>query len=353
MKKINKWQPSYFFIICFKGVFYSSFYVFLFCFSSPSFALKQQIIEAKTSNYLSIKNSDRTYQRESSIPQNHSFHIDQNSMLMIYNDTINAKNLTNVLLSNSSKVFPKMEKDFDIALNEKITLFLISDLKKHSNVPLINAGPEWAAGSAYPPHYLMIIRTNRLGQYPDMDITSVFVHELSHIFLYHALKESRMIVPTWFNEGIAMLEARKWGMRDSYELASSLIVGSYIPLDALRSSFPREQYEARRAYVESFSFLTYLAENYGESSIWLIISKMKEGYDFDESFSMIFGKEVRQIEEKWISEVTFWYRWIPVATSSITLWIAVTLLFIFGYIRKKSRERKILKEWEEEDRWYL
>ncbi len=277
------------------------------------------------------------------------FQIDQSSKIVILSDSKGSKRLVKKVLSVSDKVFSKMEKDFGITLRERVTIFLISDLKEHPRLSFLDAEPEWVSGSAYPSDYLMVIRTNKLGKYPELDISSVFVHELSHIFLHHALKDSPVFVPSWFNEGIAMLEARKWGMRDSYELASTLIIGHYIPLRDLRGRFPRESYEARRAYVESFSFLTYLAENYGEPLIWLVVSRMKEGQDFDKSFFIVFGEELRRVEEKWISQVTFWYRWIPVATSSITLWIGVTMLFIFGYVRKKSKARKILERWDEED----
>ncbi len=323
-----------------KSLFHCSLKIFLLCSIStllccpPSslFSSQQEQVDAKEEAF-------------------RHFRIDQSSKLVLYSDSKASQRLVRNILSASAKVFPKMEKDFGITLNEKVNVFLISDLKKHPDLPFLDAEPEWASGSAYPSNYLMVIRTNKLGRYPELDITSVFVHELSHIFLHHALKDSPVYVPTWFNEGIAMLEARKWGMRDSYELASTLIIGSYIPLSDLRGRFPRESYEARRAYVESFSFLTYLAENYGESLIWLVISRMKEGHSFNESFFMVFGQGLRRVEEKWISQVMFWYRWIPVATSSITLWIGVTLLFILGYVRKRSRARRTLEEWDEEDRW--
>lgn len=335
-----------------KLFFHCSVSVLLIGSLSTSFPSPQQEGDTRADSLMMRGSLNPPHQDKITISKRTRFHIDQNAQLILYSDSIPSKNLGRNVLSASSGVFSKMEKDFGIALKEKVTVFLVSDLKKHPDMPLLDAEPEWASGSAYPSHHLMVIRTNKLGIYPDMNVISVFVHELSHIFLYHTLKESRVFVPTWFNEGIAMLEARKWGMRDSYELASSLIIGSYIPLDALRSRFPKERYEARRAYVESFSFLIYLAENYGESSIWQIISRMKEGYGFEESFFMIIGEDVRQVEKKWIAKVTFWYRWIPVVTSSITLWIGVTLLFILGYIRKKNRERQILKEWDEEERWH-
>jgi hypothetical protein len=323
-----------------KFFFHSSLRIFLFCFIGallcclPSFLFSSQQKRVDTGAEVF-----------------RHFQIDQNSKLVLYRESHQSKRLVRNVLSDSGRVFTKMEKDFGITLNERVTVFLISDLKKHPDLPFLDAEPEWASGSAYPSDYLMVIRTNKLGRYPELDITSVFVHELSHIFLHHALKDSPVYVPTWFNEGIAMLEARKWGMRDSYELASTLIIGTYIPLRDLRGRFPKESYEARRAYVESFSFLTYLAENYGEPLIWLVIARMKEGHGFDESFFMVFGQELRRVEEKWISQVTFWYRWVPVATSSVTLWIGVTLLFILGYVRKKSRAKKTLEQWDEEDGW--
>lgn len=351
MRKNEEGRGIPFFIRLRNGVLWSPLSFYLFCVAADARPSWPSMREAIHSYELSDSMGDIN-EREEKISKGSDFHIDQNSALLIYSDSIPSKNIAKDLLTASRNVFPKMESDFNLKLKKRVTVFIISGFNSYPELPLLKSQPEWAAGSAYPDRYLMMIRMSRLGLYPDLNAFSVFVHELSHIYLHHSLRGSGFSVPAWFNEGVAMLEARKWGMRDSYELASSLIIGSYIPLDVLRNHFPGKKYEARQAYVESFSFLTYLAENYGESSIWKVFSQMKKGYDFEKSFLMVFGKRVYQIEEQWHAKVTFWYRWIPVATSSFTLWVGVTLLFILGYIKKKSRERKILKEWEEEDRWY-
>ncbi|MEW5806459.1 MAG: peptidase MA family metallohydrolase [Acidobacteriota bacterium] len=287
---------------------------------------------------------------EENSPELRSFNALQNRYMNIYFDTAKSGRISSIILGASAGIFPRFEEDFRIRLDGKVTLLVLSESEESRKSVPIGYEPDWAAGKAYPSERLMAIIVERLGFYPDMDAVSVFAHELSHIYLYHSMKESGIFVPRWFDEGVAMLQARRWGMRDHYELVSSLITGTYIPLDALRGSFPEDRYEAKKAYVESFSFLSYLSENYGEYSISLLIAEMQKGNDFDSAFAAIIGADLRGVERRWISRTTLWYRWIPIATSSITLWIGITLLFLLGYLRKKRRNRETLKSWEE-DYW--
>lgn len=277
------------------------------------------------------------------------FFSTENSDLHVLYDAQPAGRIAQVLLSVSSGILSKLEHDFGIQQEGKTQVILFSSSMQYQSLPRFMHEPEWAAGEAFPEERTMVIILDRLGRYPDIDTISVFTHELSHILLYHALKESSVFPPRWFDEGVAMLEARKWGVRDHFELVSSLITGNYIPLDSLRGRFPASRYDAEQAYVESFSFITYLAEKYGERSIFDLIAEMKNGSEFDAAFVKVYRDDLRNVEKAWVRNITMWYRWVPVATSSITLWIAITLLFIIGYLRKKGRERRIIKRWEEED----
>ncbi len=294
------------------------------------------------------ESSPCTYAQEAS-PQQERFFATENPDLVVLYDAQSAGRIAQGLLSVSSGILSKLEHDFGTKQEGKIRVILFSSSFQYQSLPRFKHEPEWAAGEAFPEEKTMVIILDRLGRYPDIDTISVFTHELSHILLYHALKESALFPPRWFDEGVAMLEARKWGVRDHFELVSSLITGTYIPLDSLRGRFPASRYDAEQAYVESFSFITYLAEKYGERSIFDLITEMKNGRDFDAAFMKVYGNYLNNVEKEWVRSITMWYRWVPVATSSITLWIAITLLFIIGYLRKKGRERRIIKRWEEED----
>lgn len=288
---------------------------------------------------------------EAGAPSRWRYQTVENDSIVVFYDSERSKSVVRALLSASPGIISKLEKDLQIRVSKKVEVVLFSE-SNYRKIPRFKYEPEWAAGEAFPGENSMIIIIERLGTYPDLDAVSVFTHELSHILLHSALQESGIIIPRWFNEGVAMLEARKWGLRDRFELGSSLITGRYIPLESLRESFPDDRYGASQAYVQSFSFLSFLAERYGERSIYDLISEMKKRKDFDDAFLSVFGEDMKGIEAQWIAKITMWYRWLPVITSSITLWIAITLLFLIGYVRKKSRNAEIMKRWEEEeDHW--
>ena len=274
-----------------------------------------------------------------------------NDSVVIYYDSSKSESIVSALLTVSPQIFPKLEKDFGITLKDKVRVVLFAESRQYQRMPQFRYEPEWAAGEALPEENVIVVIIDRLGFYPDLDSISVFTHELTHIFLFNAVQEGKVFIPRWFDEGVAMLEARKWGVRDHFELVSSLITGVYIPLDSLRGNFPQDKYNAAQAYVESFSFMTFLADRYGEQTIFRLISEMKEGKEFDHAFSTVFGDELRNVEKKWIGKITMWYRWVPVVTSSFTLWTVITLLFIIVYLRKKKRNLEIMKTWEEEDHW--
>jgi hypothetical protein len=42
------------------------------------------------------------------------------------------------------------------------------------------------------------------------------------------------------------------------------------------------------------------------------------------------------------------FSWIPLITSSITLWFIITVIFIVSYLRKKRNVQATIKNWEEE-----
>ena len=47
---------------------------------------------------------------------------------------------------------------------------------------------------------------------------------------------------------------------------------------------------------------------------------------------------------------TFWYRWVPLLTSSVALWTLVTLLALWAIRRRRARDAALYAHWDEEER---
>ena len=72
---------------------------------------------------------------------------------------------------------------------------------------------------------------------------------------------------------------------------------------------------------------------------------------FEEAFYRRTGVDFVHAEERFWHSHSIWYRWVPILTSSATLWMAITLLSLFAVKRRRDRTAEIKRQWEEEERW--
>lgn len=63
----------------------------------------------------------------------------------------------------------------------------------------------------------------------------------------------------------------------------------------------------------------------------------------------VYGIRFEELEEKWRNYVKLRFSWIPILTSTTTLWFLVTIAFILAYVRKRRENRLKLAEWEREE----
>ena len=279
------------------------------------------------------------------------FAIEENNFFRFYFLPDNKYSAT-LLMDKSEDYFEQISSDlgFQPELPGKISVFILPDKGN------INIGgrkfpqmPSWVAGIAYTERRIIVLRTTstKAGLY--QSIFDVFKHELSHILLKAYLAEAYSRLPWWFIEGLAMWQAKEWSLGDTFFLAESLVRGSFIPLSKVSKPMMSSRAEVRQMYIEALNFFLYLRHKFGWQTIKGILSRVREGGDFDESFYQLTHHRWDQVAVVWERGLNLKYKWLPIITSSSALWIFLSLLFIIGYARKKKRQREMLKKWEQED----
>jgi hypothetical protein len=209
--------------------------------------------------------------------------------------------------------------------------------------------PEWAAGLAYPELNIMILKAPRAALYGTIDPLNTFRHELAHLTLHQAL--AGIAIPKWFDEGFSMYAAREWSLRTTAVISAVTLRKRYIPMASLNQAFPIAYEEAEVAYAQSFSLVAYLLNHFGRNSFHQFVRNLKSGMTLSQSTQQAFGLSFYEIEKKWHRHLRIRYTWIPVITSSVTLWFLMSLIFFFVYLKKKRQAREIVVEWELEDMW--
>jgi len=206
--------------------------------------------------------------------------------------------------------------------------------------------PRWIAGAAIPAERFIVVRVPA-GETPS-ELEPLLLHELTHVLL-GADYPDLAAWPLWFQEGLAMREARTEGLRDFATLSAATLLDRLYPLESLALRFPASEAEARLAYAESLSFLSFLDARFGRARGVELLRGLRR-LPFDEAFRRAYGLGPGAAEGLWLRWVDRRYAWIPALTSGTTLWLLITLLFLAAAAVRRRRSRQMRERWEAEER---
>jgi hypothetical protein len=202
------------------------------------------------------------------------------------------------------------------------------------------------AGAAIPAERFILVRVAP-GQTPG-ELDPLLLHELTHVLLradYPGLEGW----PLWYQEGLAMREARDEGLRDYATLSAATLFDRLLPLERIAVRFPESEAEARLAYAESWSFLAFLDRSFGRAPAVTLLRELRR-VPFDEAFRRAYGLGPGAAEGHWRRWAGRRYAWVPALTSGTTLWLLITLLFFVAAGARRRRSRQIRERWDAEER---
>jgi hypothetical protein len=213
--------------------------------------------------------------------------------------------------------------------------------------PLAAAVPPWVSGYADPAAGVVVLMPAREPSYPDSSLEDLLRHEVAHVLIGRAA--GGRPVPRWFQEGLAMIAGQSWGLEDRGRLTLALFADRRIPLSELDGHFAGSQGMVQRAYAVAGAFVRDLVERHGPRVPGEVLSGLADGLSFPEAYRRASGETLAAAEDSFWDRQTFWYRWVPLLTSSVTLWLAVTLLALWAMAKRRARDAAQRKLWEEEE----
>ncbi len=210
------------------------------------------------------------------------------------------------------------------------------------------AAPSWVSGYAYGSLGTIVLFPERSPSYPDSTLAELLRHEVAHVLIARAA--GGQPIPRWFNEGLAMAAAEVWSLDDRSRVTLASLAGGATPLAELDRLFAGDRGEVARAYALSGAFVQDMLRAYGPAAPAAILSRLAIGQPFDEAFVRSTGWTLERAEEAFRRRWSIWYRWVPALSSSLTLWLAITLLALWAGRRRRARAAALEAQWEEEER---
>ena len=212
---------------------------------------------------------------------------------------------------------------------------------------LAQSVPEWVSGYARGPEALIVLFPARVHSYPDRNLRTLVHHEVAHVLVAQAARGRP--VPRWFNEGVATVAAREWGLEDRARFAMAVVGGRPRGVRDLDASFRGSGPQVVRAYALSAAFVRFIQRRYGASAPANVLDGLARDLSFDEAFRRATGDDLAHAEQIFFEKDAFWNTWLPFLTSTGALWMAITILALIAIRRRRVRSNQMLEEWEDEE----
>jgi hypothetical protein len=239
----------------------------------------------------------------------------------------------------------KFDQFFEYDLVDRIDIYLASSEEEYKrfNPPDI---PDWSGGVAFTKENIIILKP---GSYYDPDkYRQTLFHEIAHIYIGAIIKD--MPFPVWLNEGTAMyLSEKTISWHESIVIGNALSSGNLIDLNAIDSVMVFADASAHLAYLESFLAVQLLVEKQGEKKLAQLIKDFSESQSLDHLFEKHFGYGFIEFEIEWYDTLKKRYRWIAFLQFDNLFWVLLVIIIILAFVGIKIRNRKIYKQWEQED----
>lgn len=207
--------------------------------------------------------------------------------------------------------------------------------------------PEWVSAVTIFPTGIIVIKTPDLANSTLSNFRTTIVHELVHAV--HGQYVPLNLAPLWFTEGLAIYLSEGFDMRSRIVVSRALAKKRLIPLDQLSNSIRYSRETAELSYAETGTVIEYLVLVYGREVLKDIFQNMRSGKDFTVSVSLATNIDAADFEYYWKSYVTKKYQWVFLLDFQYILSFAMTLLVILAYLSIRSRNKKTVRQWEEQE----
>jgi len=215
------------------------------------------------------------------------------------------------------------------------------------NSALAQEVPEWVSGYARGREAVIVLFPARVNSYPDRNLRTLVHHEVAHVLVAQAARGRP--VPRWFNEGVATVAAREWGIEDRARFAMAVLGGRPRSVRDLDASFMGSGPQVVRAYALSSAFVRFIQRRYGASAPAMVLDGVARDLSFDEAFRNATGNSLAHAEQIFFEKDAFWNTWLPFLTSTGALWMAITILALIAIRRRRARSDQMLEAWEDEE----
>lgn len=238
--------------------------------------------------------------------------------------------------------------DLGVEAKNRISVYITSGSEFQTIQQGRDVLPDWVLGVAYHTLSRIVIKSPGAVRSGHYDLKTIFIHELTHILLGTTFDGVEHI-PRWLNEGLAMYESREWSFDRVSTITRAVLTDSLLPLSEITHTFPKKREAVELAYCQSFYLLSFMIDQYGRETFQRFVQYYSKERVLDDALIKVYGMNLNNLEKEWHRYLKMRFSWIPILTSTGTLWFLITLIFLLSYMRRRHKARLTLKQWDEDE----
>ncbi len=191
--------------------------------------------------------------------------------------------------------------------------------------------PEYAIGLAFPSRrVILMVPGNTHWQ-------TTLAHEMTHVAVAMAADDGT--VPVWFTEGMAVHLAEQWDFEKASVLARATTGGGVLDMQTLVSDWPDYSDPASLAYAQSYRFVRWCEERWGEELWPSVLAGVRQGTPFAKAFEERTGELMSVTYDDFEQAMNRGGLWGPVAVIGLLLAGALAGVVGLAWWRRLKQRR--------------
>jgi hypothetical protein len=199
------------------------------------------------------------------------------------------------LLSTAARALATASSTMGTASPKPVDIYLYASEQDFRSA-LVAGSDQWVGGQTYPLYRLTVLLAP-----PDQlaDDQRSVAHEMTHIAIDSTAEDPFGPLPTWLDEGVAMVAEGPLDPTFQQALASAAASHHLLSIQSISGNFPEDSDQAALAYAESASLVSYFEKQYGPQKLAALIAAFRQGETSDEAFQQTIGMPTREFQQRW------------------------------------------------------
>ena len=177
---------------------------------------------------------------------------------------------------------------------DEVNLYIYDSTQAMADAILFE--PQWTGGMAFAEYRTIILGIGESDLEWGMNAVE---HELAHVIVGNLVSACYSRVPTWLNEGLAMVSEGGLDAESERLLDQARTDDAFYPVRALSDGFTEDPGRVSLAYAQSYSLVTYLLETHGREPMLALLDAAQAGYRPDAALTEVYAFDSDGLDQAW------------------------------------------------------